>query len=164
MTSSKNRSQTPHADEANAADAAHRERLAAVGLRVTGNRLAVLQLIERAPIALSHTDLEAALPGAIDRVTLYRTLETFVEAGLLSATVGADRVRRFSALTGDPAGHHEHLHFHCDDCGRVYCLPAKPPRRPSVPEGFQVESADLYVHGHCADCAPTKPAAPSAPR
>lgn len=147
MTSSKNPAGT-------ATDEARRSRLAAAGLRVTSNRLAVLALIEQAPVALSHADLEAALPAGFDRVTLYRTLDSFVEAGLLSATVGADRVRRFSPLTGDPAGHNDHLHFHCDDCGRVFCLPAKPPRRPSVPEGFQVEGADLYVHGHCADCTP----------
>lgn len=151
MTSRKKPSTAP--------DDSRRERLAAVGLRVTANRLAVLELVERAPVALSHADLEAALPDTFDRVTLYRTLDSFVEAGLLSATVGADRIRRFSALAGDPAGHHEHLHFHCDDCGRVFCLPAKPPRRPSVPDGFQVEGADLYVHGHCADCTPAKPAA-----
>lgn len=159
MTSPKTRAKTPSA--ADSGDTQRRERLTGVGLRVTANRLAVLQLIEQAPIALSHADLEAALPHGFDRVTLYRTLDSFVEAGLLSASVGADRVRRFSPLTGDPAGHHEHLHFHCDDCGRVFCLPAKPPRRPSVPEGFQVEGADLYVHGHCADCTPAKAAQPA---
>jgi Fur family transcriptional regulator, ferric uptake regulator len=137
-------------------DASRRERLAAAGLRATPNRLAVLEVMERAPVAVSHADLEAVLPAGFDRVTLYRTLDSFVEAGLLSAVVGVDRVRRFAVLKGDPAGHHDHLHFHCDDCGRVFCLPAKPPRRPSVPEGFQVEGADLYVHGHCADCTPAR--------
>lgn len=156
MTSPKN----PSADSQ--VDPSRRERLTAAGLRVTAHRLAVLELVERAPVALSHADLEAALPPGFDRVTLYRTLDSFVEAGLLSATVGADRVRRFAPLQGDPSGHHDHLHFHCDDCGRVFCLPSKPPRRPSVPEGFQVEGADLYVHGHCADCMPAKAA--SAPR
>lgn len=135
-------------------DEARRQRLASVGLRVTGNRLAVLRVVEQAPIALSHADVESALPEAIDPVTLYRTLDSFVEAGLLSVTVGADRVRRFSPLGGDPGGHHEHLHFHCDDCGKVFCLPTKPPRAPSVPQGFQVEGVDLYVHGHCSTCVP----------
>ncbi len=149
MTTSRRTASTAHIDEG---DTKRRERLAAVGLRITANRLAVLRLVEKAPVAVSHADLEAVLPQGFDRVTLYRTLDSFVEARLLSATVGADRVRRFSLLSGDPAGHHDHLHFHCDDCGRVFCLPAKPPRTPSVPQGFQVEGADLYVHGHCADC------------
>lgn len=140
------------ATAAAAALAARRERISGLGLRVTPKRLAVLEAIEAAHMALSHADLEAALPAAIDAVTLYRTLESFVEVGLLSKAVGADRISRFALLQGEGGDHHQHAHFHCDACGRVYCLPAKPPRQPQVPEGFAVAAVDLNVHGHCADC------------
>lgn len=143
-------------------DAARRQRLSALGLRVTEKRLAVLRLIEAAPIALSHADIETALPKVIDPVTLYRILDSFVEVGLAGVTVGADRVRRFGLLGGDPAGHHEHAHFHCDDCGKVYCLASKPPRRPNVPDGFVVEGVDMHIHGHCPTCLQDK--APAAHR
>jgi Fur family ferric uptake transcriptional regulator len=129
-----------------------RERITAAKLRVTPNRLAVLALIDAAQMALSHADIEAALPTPIDAVTLYRTLESFVEVGLLSKAIGPDRVSRFAMLQGAAANHHEHAHFHCDSCGRVYCLPAKAPRQPQVPEGFAVVAVDLSVHGNCADC------------
>jgi len=157
MKSKPNASETRKKAFAAAAEAAvlqsRRERLSALGLRVTPNRLAVLETIETAQTALSHADLEAALPGAIDSVTLYRTLESFVEVGLLSKAVGADRVSRFALLQGAAGSHHEHAHFHCDSCGRVYCLPSKPPRQPQVPEGFAVAAVDLSVYGYCADCA-----------
>lgn len=131
-----------------------RDQLAQLGLRVTANRLAVLALLESASHAMSHADIEAALPVAIDRVTLYRTLDSFVDAGLLTKSVGADRQNRFALRHGEQANHHQHAHFQCDDCGRVYCLAVQAPRELMVPPGFAVEGVDLQVHGHCADCAP----------
>jgi len=138
---------------------ARRERLSALGLRITPTRLAVLAVFEEASRALSHADIEAALPQAMDTVTLYRTLDALAEAAVLCKTVGADRVSRYALL--QPSAHHEgHAHFHCDDCGRVYCLPSKPPRQPSVPEGFAVAAVDLSVHGQCADCGTQASATP----
>ncbi|MEF7612750.1 Fur family transcriptional regulator [Aquincola sp. MAHUQ-54] len=133
---------------------AHRQQLADAGLRVTAARLAVLEAVESAQAAVSHADIEAALAEPLDRVTLYRTLDSCVEAGLLTKSVGSDRVSRFALLSPNGGDHAEHAHFHCDDCGRVYCLPSRPPRPPAVPDGFAVEGVDLHVHGHCAACQP----------
>ncbi|MFY7865233.1 Fur family transcriptional regulator [Roseateles sp.] len=147
------------ATQREALEQARRERLSALGLRVTPNRLAVLAVFEEASRALSHADIEAALPQGMDAVTLYRTLDALADAGVLSKTVGADRVSRYALM--QPSAHHEeHAHFHCDGCGRVYCLPSKPPRQPSVPEGFAVAAVDLSVHGQCADCSSRDPSTP----
>ena len=125
-------------------------------LRVTPARLAVLGLLTQAQRALSHADIEATLAEPLDRVTLYRTLDRLAEAGLLHKTVGDDRVTRFAPL-GPAADHQGHAHFHCDDCGRVFCLPQKPPRKPELPDGFEIESTDLSWHGHCAECSQSGP-------
>lgn len=143
-----------HARAEAAADreARYRRLLAGAGLRVTPARLLVLQTMEVAQAALSHADIEALLPEPLDRVTLYRTLDSCAEAGLLARSVGADRIGRF-ALLGAEGRHDRHPHFHCDDCGRVYCLPGRQPRPPAVPEGFAIEGVDMHVHGHCPSCA-----------
>ena len=127
------------------------DRLTAHGLRRTPTRLAVLQTLAEARRALSHAELEAALPGPVDRVTLYRVLDSLVEVGLALRQVGADRANRFSLADG--GDHAAHSHFHCDDCGRVYCMPVKPPRSPALPPGFALEGAALQFHGHCPDCS-----------
>jgi len=130
--------------------------LYAAHLRITPARTAVLNALRLAGRPLSHADVEAALPVQLDRVTLYRTLESFVEVGLAARTVGADRVGRFAFVDGS-VDHHEHAHFLCDDCGRSVCLPTPVPRPASLPKGFAVTSTDLSFHGHCADCqAPQK--------
>lgn len=108
-------------------------------------------VLDGARFAMSHADIDASLAEPIDRVTLYRTLDSFVEASVISKIVDADRVNRFMATRG--LDHQRHGHFHCDDCGRVYCIVARPPRRPPVPAGFAVDVIELSLRGHCADCA-----------
>lgn len=127
--------------------------LTSAGLRATPARLAALSVLQTSPHAMSHADIEAGLSEPLDRVTLYRTLESFVDAGLATRTVGSDRVSRF-AWVDNAVDHHAHAHFECDDCGRTFCLPAPAPKpKPSlVPQGFAVTSAELSFHGHCPDC------------
>jgi len=126
------------------------QRLAARGLRRTTARLLVLQALADASAAVSHAELEARLPAGTDRVTLYRVLDSLVDAGLAMRHVGDDRTGRFSLVDG--TDHAVHSHFHCDDCGRVFCMPTGPPRQPSLPVGFALEGVDLRFHGHCPDC------------
>lgn len=127
-------------------------RLHDAGLRTTAARVAVLGLLEQAPRALSHADIEGELAHLrLDRVTLYRTLDSFVEAALAAKSIGIDRVTRF--VTVQAGEHQSHAHFQCDDCGRLYCLSARVPRTAALPEGFEMASAQLTIHGHCADCS-----------
>jgi Fur family transcriptional regulator, ferric uptake regulator len=133
-------------------DAPLRALLEELGLRITAARLAVLGFILQSRRAVSHGDVETGLADRqIDRVTLYRTLDTLAEAGLLAKSIGSDRVARFVPIArGD---HSHHAHFSCDRCGRLYCLPAKPPRPSQLPAGFEASTVELNVHGLCADCA-----------
>ncbi len=135
------------------------EQLRAGGLRRTPARVAVLQVLGAQSRGLSHADIEAALAEPLDRVTLYRTLDSFVEAGMARREVGEDRISRF-VLT-DGIDHDEHSHFRCDDCGDVFCLPVKPPRRPALPDGFAMQGASLSFHGQCPKCAHPAPRRPA---
>ena len=52
-------------------------------LRLTDTRTDILSVFLRNKKALSHGDLEESLPADFDRVTIYRTLKSFVENGIL---------------------------------------------------------------------------------
>lgn len=136
--------------------AALRALLQELGLRVTAARLAVMGFVLQSRRALSHADLESGLADRqIDRVTLYRTLDTLAEAGLLAKSIGSDRVARFVPIArGD---HSHHAHFTCDQCGRLYCLEAKPPKTTPLPAGFEADVVEVNVHGRCADCVVSPP-------
>ena len=141
-----------HQHQPTSSNEALAERLGRHGLRATAARIAVLRAMQQARRQVSHADLEPLLAAhSLDRVTLYRTLESLAKAGLALKTVGDDRVMRFVLVA--EGEHGKHAHFHCDDCGRVYCLPARAPRSASaLPDGFVLETAELTYHGHCAEC------------
>lgn len=142
-----------------------RARLRDVGARVTTARVRVLAALTTSGRPLLHHDVEHALSSGanIDRVTLYRVLDWLVEQGLAHRVAGSDRAWRFSVV-GDVArkgGHGElkvvhdrHAHFHCNACGKVYCLDkigAKSLKLP-VPRGYRPEAVELTVKGQCARC------------
>jgi Fur family ferric uptake transcriptional regulator len=123
-------------------------------LRKTRPRLAVLDVLLRADDPLTHEQLSARLRRRrIDRVTLYRTLETFIEADIVHRVSADDRVWRF-AVCGHGHRRHCHPHFTCRRCGSVECLTGlELPRVARVPDGYTVESQELYLRGVCAQCA-----------
>lgn len=146
-----------------------RERVRQAGLRVTTARVRVLAGLTAAGRLLSHHDLEALLGDPpIDRVTLYRVLDSLVEGGLAHRIAGDDRVWRFGAMqAGDrasPAGqarkaHETHAHFQCSNCGRIVCLSEVPADRNGVkvPRGYEPEAVELTVRGRCPQCAQCAP-------
>ena len=142
-------------------DGAARQRVRAAGLRITGARVSVLSALEQAGRLLSHHDIEQALePVRMDRVTLYRVLDSLVESGLAHRVSGADRVWRFGVMAGGGRmvhqKHEEHAHFQCRDCGKIVCLGGTSAARARVrlPQGFQPEVVEMTVRGRCAQCAP----------
>ncbi len=129
------------------------------GERPTPARITVLDILLAASRALAHSEIAVAareLGGNLDRVTLYRVLDWLVEKGLAHKIAGEDRVWRFnarSALPGASAGGHEHAHFQCSRCGRLYCLDElRPVFALALPPGFRCEHAELTLRGLCPDC------------
>ncbi len=110
---------------------------------------------------LSHEEI-AGEPeiDCLDRVTLYRTLTTLQQAGLLHRVQGVDGVWRFRG-NPSPSGKcgGDHIHFLCLECGQMSCLPEQ--RLPWVkePDGAEVFGKQLLVYGRCAICKLRKDAA-----
>ncbi len=126
--------------------------LRVAGVKVTAGRMRVLELLQAARQPLSHADVESGLPGTVDRVTLYRILDSLVGCGLALKAVDPRGVFRFSAA-GSQREHESHVHFRCTDCGGVFCLKAPPPPPPKLPRGFRLAEVELDVRGTCARCA-----------
>lgn len=91
------------------------ELLKSAGLRATKPRLSVLTILEESNLPLSVADIAAVLRRPrVDQVTVYRTLETFVQAGLVHH-VELHQGRSFFEL----ATREHHHHLVCRSCGRV---------------------------------------------
>lgn len=124
-------------------------------LSVTDGRRKILELFLHSDGALAHADIEKNTDAAFDRVTVYRTLQTFVDKGIVHHIPTTDNSILY-ALCKDKceAGHHHdnHVHFICDECNKTICLEDVTVPEVKLPHGFQPKHAEMVVNGICDDC------------
>ncbi|HET7082408.1 MAG TPA: Fur family transcriptional regulator [Candidatus Limnocylindria bacterium] len=130
------------------------DRLTAAGERVTRQRLLVADALAASGRRLTAEQLYRSLrrrDPAIGRATVFRTLETLVEAGVARRLELDGHVYAYVACL--PAHHH---HIACTRCGRVeeideaYVTPIA--ERLAEEMGFEIDDARLDFYGRCATC------------
>ncbi len=131
------------------------QRLRDVGLRVTGPRMEILQILASG----EHLDVESltetarARLGTLTSQAVYEMLRHFMETGLVRKFERPGRPAVFE-LAGEP-----HHHALCTRCGRVANVGAVAPAPPTKGlRGWQVEDAELVYLGACPDCRKRQPA------
>ncbi|MBS1509579.1 MAG: transcriptional repressor [Bacteroidetes bacterium] len=124
-------------------------------LSVTGSRKKILELFLNTPGALAHADIEQSTNEAFDRVTVYRTLQTFVDKGIIHHIPTTDNSILYALCRQDcEAGHHHdnHVHFVCEVCHKTICLDDVTIPEVKLPQGFAPKHAEMVVNGVCDDC------------
>lgn len=121
--------------------------------RKTKAQTAVLNLLKEKASALSHDGIMAQLKENVDRVTIYRILNRFVEDGIAHRIVGDDG-RQYFASYLEGCSHdqlaHRHLHFRCIICEKVECVPGEVSYE--LPSGYQVNNSNIILSGKCQAC------------
>ena len=124
-------------------------------LSVTESRKKILNLFLNVQGALAHGDIERKAGEKFDRVTVYRTLQTFVEKGIIHTIPTTDNSVRY-ALCKDNCigGHHhdDHVHFICLQCGTTLCLEEVVVPEIKIRRGFSINEIEVVVKGICLDC------------
>lgn len=124
-------------------------------LRHTGCREEVLDAFMSADYALAHHDIEERLKDSFDRVTIYRTLKTFVDKGILHKVLNDEGGLKY-ALCRETCGHqehhHDHVHFKCEQCGQTSCLDNVLIPAVHLPSGYHRKETNLLIQGVCAQC------------
>ena len=129
--------------------------LKASNLSITDSRKSILELFKLSKGALAHADIEKKSSAQFDRVTIYRTLQTFVDKGIIHTIPTADNSVLYALCKDDcSAGHHHdnHVHFICDNCDTTYCLDHVIIPEVSLPVGFKQKQMDVLVSGVCKSC------------
>lgn len=124
-------------------------------LSVTGSRKKILELFLDSKGALAHGDIEKKTGEKFDRVTVYRTLQVFLEKGIIHTIPTADNAVRYALCKNDcTEGHHHdnHVHFVCSECGNTTCLADVTVPLVKLPTGFKPEDYQMVVNGVCIDC------------
>jgi Fur family ferric uptake transcriptional regulator len=123
-------------------------------LSVTDSRKKILSLFLDSHDALAHGDIEKKAGEKFDRVTVYRTLQTFVEKGIIHTIPTSDNSVRYALCKDCTEGHHhdDHVHFVCNNCNKTICLDDVVSPNIELPEGFHAESVQVLINGTCRDC------------
>lgn len=125
------------------------------GLSVTEGRKKILELFLETEGALAHADIEKNTDAAFDRVTVYRTLQTFVDKGIIHQIPTTDNSILYALCKHNCAqGHHHdnHVHFICNSCDKTTCLDDVVVPIVKLPKGFTPTQSAMIVSGVCAEC------------
>ena len=126
------------------------------GLKRTGPRLKVLDILSNRDSATSQPYLEQVMGADADRVTLYRVLKAFEEKGIIHKVLDSHGTANYAICSSNCTEHQhhdEHVHFNCNNCLKVYCLNSVQIPALKIPKGFKVEELNLIVTGICASCS-----------
>jgi len=124
-------------------------------LSVTDGRIKILELFLNSNGALAHADIEKTTGDNFDRVTVYRTLQTFVDKGIIHNIPTTDNSILYALCKDNcQVGHHhdDHVHFVCNDCNKTICLEEVTVPTVKLPKGFKPNHAAMVVNGICSDC------------
>jgi Fur family ferric uptake transcriptional regulator len=128
--------------------------LAAHQVRKTKIRLEVLDFFLLKNYALSHAEIEHEIIG-YDRVTIYRTLKSFEEQGLIHKVLDESGTSKYALCVSHCTSHKHndaHVHFNCEKCGRTFCLEDVAIPSIQLPTDYQLIGYNFLVLGICKNC------------
>lgn len=125
------------------------------GVRPTAMRILIYKYMAEKEVANALTDIENAFSKA-DRTTLYRTLKTFEEKGIVHQIDDGTNISKYALC--EPGCNCEmeqdlHLHFHCGNCDKTVCLTEHKIPHINLPDGYVAENANLVIKGICDKCS-----------
>ncbi|MCQ2174024.1 MAG: transcriptional repressor [Bacteroidales bacterium] len=124
------------------------------GIKVTANRIIVLDALLRSPGPMSAKEIENEV-STLDKSSIFRCLMVMKESGLLHTLDGGPEGVRYEVCRAphDGPDTDEHLHFHCEVCGRTFCFEDIGIPAVTLPSGYEIRSTELTVKGVCRECA-----------
>lgn len=123
-------------------------------LRPTECRKEVVGVFVAQQHAVSQPDLEVIL-NQFDRVTLYRTLSTFLNKGIIHKVLDDTGLTKYALCAGHCTEHHhadEHVHFKCIKCENTVCIDTVSVPNITLPDGFTYLDSSFLVRGICKLC------------
>lgn len=113
-------------------------------LRMTKQRHAILDVLQKTPAALSAAEVHERVPS-IDLATIYRNLEHFTEAKFIKKLQLGSTEARFE-YQAEP-----HHHAVCSKCERVihFTAPDKKLKKILGVPDFDVDEIEVTVRGVC---------------
>ncbi|MDB5238754.1 MAG: Transcriptional regulator, Fur family [Candidatus Parcubacteria bacterium] len=127
--------------------------LRAKGFRATQGKIALIAALLDSPSPESIETLAGKIKGALDAANVYRSLESFVAAGLVRR-IDLGNAKSYYEFAVDRKHHH---HIVCTDCGRIEdvkgCSEALDKTALKASTSFSaIQSHSLEFFGLCRPC------------
>lgn len=137
-----------------------KEMLREKGLKVTNQRLLVLDIMDQRPgqhlTAEEIYDLVRVSNPDIGLATIYRTVQVLVELQVIDKISFDDGVARYELGGQELASKHRHHHAICKKCGKVYSFEddlldtLEKALLDNI--GFTVVDHEVKLYGYCKEC------------
>ena len=122
-------------------------------LSVTPFRVEVLSVLQKNESAVTLQTFESKLTS-YNRITLYRTLKSFIEKGIIHEIKIGGEENRY-AICKDKCGtndhRHQHIHFKCEKCAEVTCADTSSFPNIDLPN-FTIHAVEIQATGLCNKC------------
>lgn len=122
------------------------------GYRFTKQRQVIFDALTAHPQSVEEIVVSLKEKGvSIDRVTVYRTLDRFVDLSIVSKTQFKDKTAKYELFS--KTNHHHHLV--CESCGSIEDISLNEAfflNKVSSQTNFQIKSHALEFFGICGKC------------
>lgn len=118
----------------------------------TSMRILVYDFLSSQEVALSLSEIENHFENA-DRTTIYRTLKTFEEKGIVHSIQENNTSRyKLCKKNCDDKKHKDwHLHFYCKICKQTTCKEHISFDK-QIADNFRIDEIRLFAKGICENC------------
>lgn len=123
-------------------------------IKPTAMRLLVLEYLVDKDAAVNLSDVEQHFSRS-DRTTLYRTLKTFEDKGLVHEIHDLSGSAKYALCSDDCSCTYPediHVHFYCNSCKKTFCFPDRSVPSINLPKDYQAVSGDFVINGLCPAC------------
>lgn len=123
-------------------------------VRITPMRQLLLEYFLQHEGAFGLLEMENAFPKS-DRITIYRTLKTFEEKGIIHGiNNGTGEVKYALCNEHCSSNHHidQHPHFQCEQCKQISCIDSLVIPKMELPKGYIQKEMTMMIKGVCPDC------------
>lgn len=129
-----------------------------LGVYVTQNRIVVLKVLMQCPGAVSVATIRKLAEVKLDRVSVYRTLQSFLDKGLLLVIPNVSGIPHYTLIGQTNFEKRDgSAFFICTRCGTAALLPGK--IKVKHPPSFDqrantIRSRYIVLEGLCNKCQP----------
>lgn len=125
------------------------------GVKPTANRILVLRELVEASRPVSLADLEQSLGFSMDKASIFRVLELFLEKDIVHVIEDGSRSFKYELCQSNDSHtiSDSHVHFYCERCKKTFCFKAMNVPLINIPNGFYAHTVNYVIKGVCPQCS-----------